>query len=116
VSIDASACQACGACCVSPYDSETYVYIGDDDIRRLRVAYTERTVKRLVGAMTKPYERGLNTKKNKQGHITCISLRGSVGRQCSCSIYDARPEACRDFKPGEYACKAAREEAGLDQT
>jgi Fe-S-cluster containining protein len=106
-------CVSCGACCVSPYDCETYVYIGNDDIHRLRTAYTERTVRRLVGEMEDPYERGMNTKENKQGHITCISLRGSVGRQCSCSIYDARPEACRKFKPGDHPCKAAREEAGL---
>ena len=106
-------CTKCGACCVSTWDTETYVYVGDKDIRRLRMAFTERTVKRLVGGLDDPLEQGLRTKENKQGHVTCISLRGSVGKQCSCSIYKARPEACRDFEPGTFACAAAREEAGI---
>jgi len=106
-------CQTCGACCLSHWDTETYVYVSDRDIRRLRMAYTEPTVRRLVGGLDDPLEQGIRTKENEQGQITCISLRGSVGRQCSCGIYEARPKVCRDFNPGSEACKYAREEARI---
>ena len=106
-------CVKCGACCVSSYDAETYVYVGDDDIRRLRLAYSEKTVRHLVSKISDPFKIGLRTKTNKQGHKTCISLRGSVGKQCSCSIYEARPDACREFEPGEFPCLEAREAAGI---
>ena len=106
-------CQACGACCVSSWDVESYVYIDDRDIKRLKLAYTDRTVKKLIAFEDDPYERGLATKKSKQGHIVCVGLRGSVAKQCSCRIYEARPRACRDFKPGSNVCLAARKDAGL---
>jgi Fe-S-cluster containining protein len=106
-------CEACGACCVSNWDTEAYVYVDEKDIKRLRLAYSDRTVKKLIACENDIYERGLATKENKQGHITCVALNGSVGSQCSCRIYDARPRACREFKPGSMVCKAAREEASI---
>jgi Fe-S-cluster containining protein len=113
VSQDDYDCQACGACCVSNWDTEAYVYVDDADIRRLKLAYGDRKVKRLVACADDIYERGIATKKTKQGHITCVALDGLVGSQCSCRIYEARPRACRDFTPGSEVCIAAREEAGL---
>lgn len=106
-------CQSCGACCVSDWDVEAYVYIDDKDIKRLRLAYSDRKVKRLLACEDNIYERGLATKKNSQGHITCVALRGKVGEDCSCGIYEARPRACRQFKPGSPECLAAREEASI---
>ncbi len=107
-------CQACGACCISNWDTETYIYVSDNDIRRLRMAYAEPTVKRLVGGLDDPMEQGIRTKKNTQGHIACIALRGAVGKRCSCGIYEARPKVCRGFKPGSESCQYARQEAGID--
>jgi len=106
-------CTDCGACCVSSWDTDAYVYVDDADIRRLRLAYSDRTVKKLVACEDDIYERGIATKTNEQGHITCVALNGSVGEQCSCRIYEARPRACREFTPGSEVCIAAREEAGL---
>jgi len=106
-------CVTCGACCVSTWDSETYVYVGDDDVRQLRLAYDEDEVARIVGGLDDPMEQGLKTKVNCQGHVTCIVLDGKVGERCSCSIYEHRPETCIDFKPGGDCCKLAREEAGI---
>jgi Fe-S-cluster containining protein len=31
----------------------------------------------------------------------------------SCNVYERRPSACREFKPGEPACRFARRQAGL---
>jgi Fe-S-cluster containining protein len=107
-------CKSCGACCISSNKADTYVYVGDGDVRRLRLAYTEKTVRRLVSKINDPFEIGVRTKTNVQGLVTCISLRGSVGKQCSCSIYDARPDACREFIPSEFACLAARKSAEID--
>jgi Fe-S-cluster containining protein len=49
----------------------------------------------------------------------CIALRGEVGREASCAIYEFRPSACRDFAPlaavgsGDDACNTARARHGL---
>jgi len=107
-------CVRCGACCISPWDVPSYVYIDDKDIKRLKLAYTDRTAKKLIACADDPYERGMATKKNKQGHIVYTGLRGSVGGQCSCRLYEARPRACRDFKPGSNVCLAARKDAKID--
>lgn len=106
-------CRTCGACCVSNWDTEAYVYIDDDDIRLLRSGYSERTVKKLIACADDPAERGLGTKENQQGHIVCVALRGSVGKRCSCRIYDVRPRACRSFKPSSKECIAARDDADI---
>ena len=106
-------CRRCGACCISNWDAEAYVYVDDVDIARLQGSYTKRTVKRLIACADDPLERGLGTKTNKQGHIVCVGLRGSVGKQCSCRLYETRPRACQQFKPGSLACKGAREDVGL---
>jgi len=108
-------CVRCGACCISDWDVEAYVYVDDADIKRLKLAYSDRTVKQLLACEDDIYERGLATKTNHQGHVVCTALRGSVGGQCSCRIYDARPRACRRFKPGSQECLAARDEAGIDK-
>ena len=106
-------CQACGCCCISTWDAEAYVYMDDADIRRLKMAFSPRKVERLVACEDDIYERGLGTKMNEQGHITCVALNGAVGASCSCGIYEARPRACREFEPGSEVCLAAREEFGI---
>jgi len=43
----------------------------------------------------------------------CIALRGSIGRQVRCSIYDVRPRPCRRVQAGDPSCLRARADAGL---
>jgi Fe-S-cluster containining protein len=49
----------------------------------------------------------------------CIALEGEVGVEVACTIYDRRPEACREFAPlaalgrGDEACDEARRRQGL---
>ena len=51
--------------------------------------------------------------REKDGGFQCIALRGVVGEQVTCTIYDRRPEFCRDFVPGEERCLLARKARGL---
>ena len=39
----------------------------------------------------------------------CIALQGTVGACVSCKIYEARPQACRNFQPGSPLCLEARQ-------
>lgn len=49
----------------------------------------------------------------------CMALRGEVGGEVACSIYEFRPSACREFAPlaavgrGDEACSEARRRHGL---
>lgn len=39
----------------------------------------------------------------------CVALRGIVGQEVACGIYEVRPAACRGFVPGSVLCREARE-------
>jgi Fe-S-cluster containining protein len=49
----------------------------------------------------------------------CVALRGEIGREVSCAIYEFRPSPCREFAPlaalgrGDDACNDARRRHGL---
>ena len=80
-------CLSCGACCahyrVSLHWSEAEPSLGG----RVPVELTE-----IFG----PHQRSMRGTWAKQPH--CIALRGTVGTAVDCSIYDARPAACRDLR------------------
>lgn len=87
-------CQTCGACCrglgvdVSP--------IHDKGV-------PERMVKddRLMGPQMRV----------KNG--VCVAMCGQIGVKSRCSIYERRPQVCRDFEPGSSLCMWARKQANL---
>lgn len=89
-------CRTCGACCgfvgLSP---------GDEKIvpRRtlLRVVHDED-----VGGEV------LERRWDAQGYLRCYALRGTIGRRVSCSIYQRRPQACREAEPGSDWCLTQR--------
>jgi len=107
-------CRRCGACCISDWDEPSYVAMHPNEVDRLSEWKQKHWVhyEQHDDARTFP---ALRTKENKQGHIVCIAFRGSVGKQCSCSIYEDRPRACRRFKAGGMSCREAREAAGLEE-
>lgn len=49
----------------------------------------------------------------------CVALRGEIGREVSCVIYEFRPSPCREFGAlaavgqGDEACNDARRRHGL---
>jgi uncharacterized protein len=56
---------------------------------------------------------------NKKNHPQCVALKGRIGEQVGCMIYENRPSVCRTFTPS-YAdgkpnkrCDRAREAHGL---
>jgi Fe-S-cluster containining protein len=40
----------------------------------------------------------------------CMALEGALGRRVRCSVYHARPHACRRVTPGDADCERARSE------
>lgn len=86
-------CRTCGACCKG---LEVDLGFGDD--------IPEALVKddRLFGLL-------MRTRKGR-----CIAFRGTIGEKARCSIYEDRPQVCRDFEPGCDTCLYARRREGLE--
>lgn len=103
-----SACQVCGACCV------TY-----------RITMPRQELDSMPGghvpaALTQPYTATTACmREHPDTPGRCIALSGTVGVEVHCTIYPHRPEACREFAPlaqiaiGDEACDAARRRCGL---
>lgn len=88
---DAPECQACAACCFAPHDEHVRV-TGDDHARltpdeqaRLTVWIGNRVFLRM-----------------QDGH--CAALVAQSG-DWACSIYERRPQLCRDLARGGPACE-----------
>jgi Fe-S-cluster containining protein len=82
-------CRTCGACCC------TEVRLEDgDEIPREHIG-PRLTMK---NSPTPPAET----------NYRCIALRGMIGEQVRCSIYERRPAICRRVHEGSVMCLAAR--------
>lgn len=103
-------CQSCGACCVGNLDAKSYVHLFDVDVARLPAEWRGRLVPLRPIAGAAPFALATH---DSAGLDVCVALRGVVGDRVSCSIYEARPDACRGFEPGARGCLEARCEAGL---
>jgi Fe-S-cluster containining protein len=125
-------CGKCGACCVNTHfygDGRSQVDLSERDGNRLARAFGMRkalalTTTAAYGMQTAPLAvmrsrrlRVIVRDEDGNREVTsgeaCTGLRGIVGQRCWCSIYDARPDACRKFKPGGEGCLGARREIGL---
>lgn len=103
-----SVCCHCGACCV------TY------RITLPRAELDNMPGGRVPAALTEPYT-ATTVYMREQPDIPgrCIALAGTVGQEVSCTIYERRPLACREFAPlsalgsGDEACDEARRRQGL---
>jgi Fe-S-cluster containining protein len=101
-------CATCGACCayyrVSFYWGETTASAYGTVPVELTSRLTDHRAVMIGTERTSP---------------RCIALRGTVGDQVSCSIYDSRSTTCRDLKvswqDGEHNphCDKARTAYGL---
>lgn len=102
-------CQECGACCVVEYDDGYYADLDEKDEKRMGAARLKRMTVQIGHAYygEEPH-RATATKTNRQGHVVCKALRGSVGSRCSCGIYAFRPKVCRKFSRGSKGCLGAR--------
>ena len=107
-------CQSCGACCMAEgKDDDVYVDMTEADARRMTQAFRQSAVVDRRVETGDPWL-SLRTKKDPQGNCVCIALGGTIGTQVACSIYERRPEGCREFQPGTECCHRARREAGLE--
>jgi len=88
-------CKRCAACCFSEQDR--YILVTGFDHSRL----TRDEQRTLV-----EFEGNLCWMKMKDGH--CIALV-QQGEEWLCSIYERRPELCRDYERGGDACVVDRE-------
>lgn len=95
------ACLACGTCCFSLLD--TFVRVSGDDYARL----AERA-EALVW-----FDRNRAYMKMSDGHCSALMLDARSG-EFRCSVYETRPQVCRDLARGSGACLAERD-AKLDR-
>jgi Fe-S-cluster containining protein len=110
VKITEADCRSCGACCVSGGNgSEVLAYgyadLTDKDVERVTPHVRRQLHELFIGGETR------YTTKAKQlasGAVGCQYLRGTPGERCSCSIYDTRPDVCRNFRVGGAICREAR--------
>lgn len=95
-------CRKCGVCCAEGL----VVPLRDTDVDRLCARYgplmTMVRIRPLDGELYQP-EPMLYEMRQEGG--ACWAFRGQVGKQCSCSIYRYRPDACREAVPGGKACR-----------
>ncbi len=87
-------CRACGACCFSPSDS--FVRVTGADWARL-------------GDLAEPFAHFLGHRawmRMRDGHCAALEIRaGATGsRDYFCTIYEHRPQICRDLARGSPEC------------
>jgi Fe-S-cluster containining protein len=87
-------CLRCGACCFSTL--ERYAPVTGDDYSRLG-DHAEENV-RFIG--NRAFMRLVD------GH--CRALRVDGAGQFACSVYEQRPEICRELQRGSPACAGER--------
>lgn len=85
-------CLTCGACCFGT--SDRYVPVSGDDHARLADGAERRT--QFIGNRC--------FMRMHQGH--CAALELSQDGRFVCSVYQQRPQVCRDLARGEASCQA----------
>ena len=84
-------CTFCGLCCTLT------VRLSDKDIKRIESSGRQREEFAVADSDGRP------VLKRDKGWCTFFRREGKIG---ICTIYDSRPEACRDF-PGKRLCDLA---------
>lgn len=99
-------CEACGACCIADSSSdETFVDILEEDYERLPDELRGSAVYRGDFGHGDLWQ--FKTRYNLQGLTVCFHLKGTVGVNAYCSIYNDRPGVCRIFEPDSEECSDA---------
>ncbi len=69
--------------------------------------YLTRSLRNRMGFASWESDAGARCMSEHMGG-RCVALRGVMGGAVRCSIYDRRPEICRQFEPGSGGCLEAR--------
>ena len=97
VNVEPSDCQSCAACCHS--GAEGYIRVTGDDYARLGEFAAEPA--HFIG----------NRAFMRMEANHCASLGfDRASQKFACTIYDTRPEVCRDLQMSSPACHAERHE------
>lgn len=127
--VTAEDCRSCGVCCITlRRDQEAFCDVEAADLVRLDKRWARKNVMsfshfdQLLAAIDgDPNMPGMALKtkweRTKAGPFKnvsvnkCVALRGSVMHRTSCSIYERRPNVCREaVKPGDQTCRWLRKE------
>lgn len=91
-------CLACGACCMS---FRVSFYWAEAEARGLPAALTEQVT---------PFHACMAGTNSAQPR--CAALEGVAGGAVACSVYEHRPDPCREVEPGDDKCTRARGKHG----
>ena len=97
-----SYCQTCGACCAA---FRVSFYWAETDVHPMG-----KVPAHLTQAINPHYVCMNGTEKKP---VKCTALKGEVGQQVSCDIYENRSSTCREFSQGSAECNQARNMHGL---
>jgi uncharacterized protein len=91
-------CQKCGVCCFSQL--ETYVRVSGEDWARLGA--DAETLAHFIGHRA--------YLKLRDGHCAALDVRGppATALEFFCTVYERRPQICRDLARGSAACEGER--------
>jgi Fe-S-cluster containining protein len=92
-------CLSCGACCMSYRVS---FYWAEAEARGLPAGLTEQ-VNAFYSCMA-----GTNASQPR-----CAALQGPPGGPVACTVYEQRPDTCREVQVGDDKCTRARARHGL---
>lgn len=92
-------CISCGACCAH---FRVSFYWAESEAKGLAVELTEQ-INSFFSCM----------KGTNQAAPRCAALSGEIGEQVACSVYEQRPEACKEVQSGDEKCNIARLRHGL---
>ncbi len=92
------ACSSCGACCA------TY---------RVCFYWAEVDANNIPAEHVVPADRLRVAMRQVESSARCVALDGEVGIDVACTIYERRPQICRDVQPGDPSCVRARGRWGL---
>lgn len=123
--ITAETCRSCGLCCVSPQDQDVYCDVDSEDIERLGRRWSRLHVEltgcfdwlahalsgdRLPFGAIRTETREVRTGPLRGYRVcACVALKGSVMHRVGCTVYERRPQVCREaVHPGDRFCRQIR--------
>jgi Fe-S-cluster containining protein len=93
-------CDCCGACC-----GAYFIFASDEDAHREpRIAQEARKL---------PESHATAEYRYHLYPLPFLQACGFLGDDRRCTIYETRPDVCRQFAAGGHQCQLARERKGL---
>lgn len=98
-------CQKCGACCAT-FD----VWLDEADLDRIA---RKPHIRALTVLHKSPSGWSGTFMQRDAATGQCRALAGRLG-DCTCTVYEDRPELCRAFEAGSEDCLEARRRHGIE--